>query len=94
MRTKNELHLFFFIFECSPVNMKPLDKKTIKLLSRSGLVLLFLSMGGSFVMAALNMASEGIEEKTLIEIFAIACSGSFRNSDLLPGACFVWLGKN
>lgn len=51
--------------------MKPLSIKTIKLLSRSGLVLIFLSMGGSFVMATLSIAAEGIEEQTWTELFGL-----------------------
>ena len=43
-------------------------EKTIKLFSRSGLVLVFLSMGGSFVMATLNIAAEGVEEQAWLEI--------------------------
>ncbi len=51
--------------------MKPISKRTIKLLSRSGLVLIFLSMGGSFAMAALSIASGGIEEQAWTELFGL-----------------------
>ena len=51
--------------------MKPINSKTIKLLSRSGLVLIFLSMGGSFVMATLSIASGGIEEQAWTELFGL-----------------------
>ena len=51
--------------------MKPLNSKTIKLLSRSGLVLIFLSMGGSFVMATLSIAAGGIEEQAWTELFGL-----------------------
>ena len=51
--------------------MKPLNSKTIKLLSRSGLVLIFLSMGGTFAMAALSIASGGVEEQAWTELFGL-----------------------
>ena len=51
--------------------MKPLNSKTIKLLSRSGLVLIFFSMGGSFVMAALSITSGGVEEQAWTELFGM-----------------------
>ncbi len=51
--------------------MKPFSSKTIKLLSRSGLILIFLSMGGSFAMATLSIAAGGIEEQTWIELFGL-----------------------
>jgi len=36
--------------------MHSMDYRTIKLLSRSGFVLIFLSMGGTFAMAALRIS--------------------------------------
>ena len=51
--------------------MKPLGRKTIRLLSRSGLVLIFLSMGGSFVMATLSIAAGGVEEQAWTELFGL-----------------------
>ena len=48
--------------------MQPINEKTIKLLSRSGLVLIFLSMIGSFVMAAMS-ASGNLKGQSWEEIF-------------------------
>lgn len=50
--------------------MKPISEKTVRLLSRSGLVLLFLSMAGSFAMAALSISAK-FEEQAWNEMFAM-----------------------
>ena len=48
--------------------MQTINEKTIKLLSRSGLVLIFLSMIGSFAMAATS-ASGNLKGQRWEEIF-------------------------
>lgn len=50
--------------------MQPITKKTIKLLSRSGFVLIFLLMAGSFAMAALSAAGN-IREQAWNEMFGL-----------------------
>ncbi len=64
-------YLCFFIFEGHLFTMQPISNKTIRLLSRSGLILMFFSMGGSFVMATLSIASGGVEEQTWAELFGM-----------------------
>lgn len=48
--------------------MQPINEKTIKLLSRSGLVLIFLLMIGSFAMAAMS-ASGNLNGQNWEDIF-------------------------
>ncbi len=43
--------------------MQVISEKTIKLLSRSGLVLIFLSMAGSFVMAAMTISGDATSQQ-------------------------------
>ena len=50
--------------------MEPINEKTVRLLSRSGLFLLALSMSGSFAMAALSVSAK-FEEQSWNEMFAM-----------------------
>jgi len=50
--------------------MKPITSKTIRLLSRSGLVLIFLSMIGGFALAAMRI-SRNLEEQTWNQFFGL-----------------------
>ncbi len=50
--------------------MQPLTEGTIKLLSRSGFVLIFLSLIGSFAMAAITV-SGNIQEQTWDQFFGV-----------------------
>jgi len=50
--------------------MQPITPKTIKLLSRSGLVLIFLSMLGSFVMAVMSV-SGNVQVQAWDELFGL-----------------------
>jgi hypothetical protein len=50
--------------------MDPFNEKTVKLLSRSGLFLLFLSMAGSFAMATLSISAR-VEEQSWNELFGM-----------------------
>ena len=73
-QTENDnysLKICFFISEWHLFTMQQISKKTIKLLSRSGLILIFLSMAGSFVMATLSITSGGVEEQAWLELFGM-----------------------
>ena len=50
--------------------MKPLTEKTVRLLSRSGLVLIFLAMAGSFAMAAFSF-SGNVQQQTFKELMGV-----------------------
>ena len=50
--------------------MNHAGEKTVRLLSRSGLFLLFLSMAGSFTMATLSVSTR-VEENSWNELFGV-----------------------
>ena len=50
--------------------MQPISDKTVKLLSRSGLVLIFFSMIGSFAMATITVSSN-VQQQAWNELFGL-----------------------
>lgn len=50
--------------------MQPINEKTVKLLSRSGLFLLFMSMAGSLSMATISVSAK-MEEQAWNELFGM-----------------------
>jgi len=60
----------FYILKYFLLPMNPLTPKTLKMLSRSGLILIFLSMIGSFAMAAMSI-NKSIAENTWNEFFGV-----------------------
>lgn len=52
------------------LNMQSINGKMVRLLSRSGLFLLFLSMAGSFAMATISVSAK-MEEQAWNELFGM-----------------------